>query len=240
MNHLSSSDYELLHRLVRSDAGRRGSSLAALSREFGVSSSFLSQRLKRLAIAGLVDRQQESTPTGRQVQYVPRECLNIQWISPSSGASLRWMALGPVDWEFPLASQVPDLEARTTLLALLRALGKALPGVKSRRPTLVVYGSTMRGKARPGADVDVLALLPASAEVLDERLPDVVATVSLESFRPIQLRSVMGSDLLALPKSIQEAIQREGAIVMEGAPMDVPAPLKSIWEFVYGGRPPDE
>ncbi|MBI4393268.1 MAG: nucleotidyltransferase domain-containing protein [Euryarchaeota archaeon] len=240
MKYLKPADYRLLHRLVQSQSGEKGLTLNALAQELGVSSSFLSQQFRRMMRDDLVERSQESSPEGRTVKYSARDSLAVQWISPSNGACLRWLAHGAIDWDFPLVTQVPDVEARTTVLSFLRRLRREFPGEPAERPTVVIYGSTARSKARPGADVDCIVLVPEPVKAHTRRIIDLAAETSLTASRPIQPRVIGPGRFFELPKVIQEAVQTDGLIVFAGVESEHAATPKGIWELVYGGRPPDE
>lgn len=248
---LSKSDFELVAFLTSKQFGKNPITVEGIVRQFGLSQSLASQRLRKLEREGYLERLTVPTPTGRVVHYRPRPRLQVQWISPAEQVALRWTVADEVDWTFPLVSQVPDQAARFTVLALLQRLLDAhllLPHTfapDQRKSTVrhlglsvIVYGSCARGTARPGSDVDVLSVQaedPASAN-MGELVEDIAADVSLSAARPIQLKHLQGDEFVALPSSIKGSIQSEGLVVHDGLRSKERGDSRGVWGFVYGGR----
>lgn len=242
-------DFRLLRLLVATQFGEEPETVDGLVRKLGVSQSFVSQRLRRLQKEGYLDRRTVATPTGRVVHYIPRPAVHVEWISPDERVAVRWMAKTEIDWRFPLLSQIPDLAAQQTVLALLLRLqeqGLLFPGDLGKRGepvphlglSLVVYGSTARGTARPGSDVDLLSIQDEAKKTVDvqEVVESACADVSLAAPRPIQVKHLLVDDVVVLPKGVQTSIKQDGLIVFDGLRAKRRGPSRRLWEFVYGGR----
>lgn len=249
---LNKTDLGLLRALVALQDPAKPLNVDGLAAKLAVSPAFVSQRLKRLEREGLVERRQETSQEGRVVFYLPRSFYAVQWVSRSEGVAQGWTAKGEIDWSFPLVSQVPDGPARTTLTTLLHHLrsehlldpweGKTWrKGVVERflGLTIIHYGSTARGEARPGADVDLLFVHGDATPNHAERAADLAAGVSLQAARPIQVKHLNIQQLMELPERMWSALKQDGLIVYDGLKTKPGGETRGIWKLVYGGRPVD-
>ena len=154
-----------------------------------------------------------------------------------------------MDWRFPLLTQIPDVTAQQTLLALLLRIqekGLLFPadlGTRERPVphlglSLIVYGSSARGTARPGSDVDLLSIQDEDKKTVDVRevIEAACADVSLAAPRPIQVKHLLADDVVDLPMGVQETIKKDGLIVFDSLRAKRRGPSRRLWEFVYGGR----
>lgn len=194
-------------------------SLERLARRLRMSPPALLGRLRRLRVAGWVERREVITARGRVVHYVPAARVAVQYVSPRAGVAFSWSAAGEVDWDFPLLSRVPDAPARESLKRFLLELRRRnlLDGTATRDGAAVVlYGSTARGTARPDSDCDVLVVVPErkGRKGGDVGLvEDAAATASLEGPRAVQAHAVKPGELTSLPREIRSALKMDGIIV---------------------------
>lgn len=235
---VSDSEFELLRELARAQA-KEPLALAALAKELGISSSQLVRSLRPLVEKGWVERRQVSTPVGRIVHYLPRAIVHVQWISPATGAAEQWTLQDEADWSLPLLGQIPDAAARAALTHFVAGLrsGRRLRPRKDApssdsfdepSTTLIVYGSTARGDARPDSDVDVIAIVEDDSD--EDEILDAAAATSIVSVRPLQVKVIPRDRLGRLPQGIAQAIDEHGVIVFDGLR------VAAIWERVYGRR----
>lgn len=247
---LNETDFGLLRGLVAFQDPDNPSNVESLAAKLGVSPAFISQRLKRLEREGLVERRQKASKAGREVFYLPRPFYAVQWVSPAEGVALAWKTNGEMDWSFPLLSQVPDEPARLTLLALLTTLrdNDLLDAWKKKSSwrknafelfrgfTIILYGSTARGEARPGADVDLLFVHGDAKPEHAERAVDLAAEVSLHAARPMQVKHLNIQQFAALPERIVSALKQDAVIVYDGLKTKPRGETRGIWKLLYGGR----
>lgn len=227
-------------------------SVSAIADRLGVSASFVSQTFSKLHEKGWVERRTRATPRGRVVEYEPLEGLDLQWVAPEERVAIRWSCRGAVDWEFPLASQIPDEKAREIVATFLRELRDArlLDGERARSHAglgVVAYGSAARGDSRPGSDIDLLVLEAAkigeirggtaAGRSARDPIADIAADLSLRSPRPLQVQVVDASDAPSVPPWIVDAIQREGMVVHDGARGRWSKSGFGLFRWVYGDRP---
>lgn len=243
---LSEKEISLLQVLASEARFERFMSVADVAARLGVSGPMASQRLRQLERQGHVERRQIATARGRRVLYIPRAFIEVAWSSPADGIVVSWTARGEQSWEFPLVSQMPDPAARSTLFALLRELRAAGVLDASQRPhefrkqdhlglTLVAYGSTARGTARAGSDLDLVVLHRTSPAIV-EKIEETAAEVSLHSARPIQTFPVRWEGPAVVPASLAATLQSEGIIVHDGLRERAGGPSPRLWSYIYGGR----
>lgn len=249
---LRAPDLRLLQELLKGGNQENPPNVEDVAKRLGVSSAFGSVRLRKLLEEGWVERREVRTATGRTVHYRPLAGLALQWVSPDEGVLLEWLSHGEVDWEFPLASQVPDAQARLSIIAFLRALGNQRLLFPSPRPprgeadrdwpthfglSVVNYGSTARGSARAGADVDLLVLESEAAEDGSAAdIEDLAAEVSLHAPRPIHVAIIGVDEVGNIPDRIARAVKAEGIVVYDGLRTGPAGTTSGIWRFVHGER----
>lgn len=92
--------------------------------------------------------------------------------------------------------------------ALVRQYGNRLKGV-------ILYGSTARGNATAGSDIDLLVLLEQPLDYFVElrRLVDVLYPVQLESEQLISAKPVLFKDFELGTLSLYRNARREGVAV---------------------------
>lgn len=219
--------------------------MQGLAKQLRVSPAFVSQRLRRLLARGRVAREVVRTARGRTVRYRPNPGVVVEWTSPRRGIVHTWSTVGEVDWEYPLTSQIVDLPARESVLAFLRLLNqrKLLPREAPRggsgpieQASVVLFGSSARGTARPTSDVDVLVLLAPWEKSLGGKVKDLAAEVSLQQERPIQAFAVEHDIPFSIPPHIVRAVQSEGIVVFDVSEPRRVAEMRTVWELVYMGR----
>lgn len=247
---LNETDFGLLRALVAFQSPSTPWNVEELSRKLGVSPAFVSQRLRRLERQSLVKRRQEASKDGRVVFYLPKPFCAVRWISPGEGVALGWKVEGEMEWSFPLISQIPDEAARHTLLKLLQTLReKSLldPWHKKsavwknvselfRGLTIILYGSTARSEARPGADVDLLFVHDDPKSDHAQNAADIADEVSLHSPRPMQVKHLNFQQLSDLPERMLSALRKDALIVYDGLWTKPGGETRGIWKLVYGGR----
>lgn len=229
---LNKTDQAILLALTQGRAKGQLLRVDDVARTLKVSAGLVSQRLRRMEREGLVARTQKAVPEGRVVHYLPLAWASISWNSPTEGVFREWFSHGELDWDFPLISQVPDSDARTTVRSflaklefdgLLHARHGFKPAWSKLREsdyhglTLIAYGSTARGKARPGADVDLIGFHREHRQERLKRIEDLAAETSLEGRRSIHL-ALLDWDQRAtkLPPWISDAIESDGKLLFDG------------------------
>lgn len=249
---LNKTDVAILDFLTRAHAAGKPARVEEVAAALRVTQGLVSQRLRRMEREGFVARTQKAVPEGRIVHYLPLPWASVRWSSPREGAFLQWFSNGEVNWEFPLVSQVQDEAAKTTLYAFLERLRSdgMLDARRGFKPawsklkesdqnglTLVLYGSTARGQARSGADVDLICFHREVRKERIARIQDLAADTSLEAPRPIQLAPVHWDDRKRqLPSQILAALEQDGFVVYDGL-RDRPGGARiGIWRMTHGGR----
>lgn len=253
---LRSPDVSLLHELLKGRNQENPPNVEDVAKRLGVSSAFVSTRLRKLLEEGWVERREIRTTTGRTVHYRPLAGLALQWVSPDEGVVLEWLSHGKVDWEFPLVSQVPDAPARLSIIAFLRALrDRRLLVPSTLEPddpdsgspkafehlglTAVHHGSTARGSARAGADVDLIVFESEAQTVhVHPIVEDIAADVSLHAPRPLQVMVLKADEVESLPDRIERAVKTDGIVVHDGLKTGPAGSTRGIWRFVHGEREP--
>lgn len=238
--------------LLSSEASPSGLGVAEIARKVGKSVPFTSQTLQRMGRERLVVSESVPIREGRTVRYRLAGWLDVTWSSPAEGVVVHWRSFGEVDWHFPLVSQIPDYDARTTLWRVLTDLEKIgalrprssprMRGVKIHKAdyrgiTVVVHGSAARGTARKESDVDVVVFCQEPRPDVMERIHSTIDEASLNSPRPIQLALLQwGGDFDRIPLALGQSLQESGLIVFDGLRQHHGAPGTGFWKFVYGGR----
>lgn len=215
-----------------------------LSRKAKISRGRVSQILGRLARHSLVDRRSLPTRNGRSVYYRPSAWVSVQWSSPAEGVLHEWHGSGEIDWTYPLVSQVPDSDARQTVRMFLERLRmrNLLDAPKKGRAefrglSLVVYGSSARGQARPGSDVDVVGFFLDDHHKNASMILDIAAEVSLEAPRAVHLMLLhWDRSVVNRARPIVESWQREGLVVHDGLRKAPGGESAGVWRFVMRGR----
>lgn len=247
---MNSADWSILQRIVALQK-EEPLRLEELASRLRMTAPGLLPRLKRLAEAGWLVREQRVTASGRAVFYLPCASFEARWVSPTDGVAHAWQLHGEPDWRFPLLSQLPDERGRLALRGLLRKLdqqklldpsdGEYSRGDDPRRRwehlglSLVAYGSCARGDAREGSDVDVLIIYDDDARHdFNDFIPDTVAEVSLMSARPIEAALTRIGKLAELPRGIRDAVQRDGLVIYDGLRDKPQGATRGVMRFVYG------
>lgn len=251
MKDITGAEFRVLRERTRTDLAEP-SNVSALADHLGVSASYVSQTFAKLHAKGWVERRTRATTRGRVVEYEPVEGLEVRWVQPDERVAIRWDCRGAIDWEFPLTTQIPDETARKIVVAFLRALRNEgiLDGNREKGHVglaVVVYGSSARGDARRGSDVDLLVFEAAKSSWLRAERPpqasvasrvgDIAADVSLKSPRSIQAHVLDVADVHTLPTWIGEAVQHEGAVVHDGARARWSDGGFRLFQWVYADRP---
>ncbi|MBI2078210.1 MAG: MarR family transcriptional regulator [Euryarchaeota archaeon] len=247
---LKESDSSILRLLTDAHAAGRPLRVEEVAAALRVTPGFASQRLRRMESEGLVARTQKAVPQGRVVYYLPLPWASVRWSSPKEGMFLEWVSAGEIDWSFPLASQIPDPQARETVHSFLTKLriDGLLDARKGFKPswsklresdyqglTIVHFGSTARGKARAGADVDLLCFHSESLRERLRRIEDQATDTTLEGRRPIQLFLVEWQKRTEkVPSWISEAVKTDGIVLYDGLRGPRRSPV-GIWRLVKTG-----
>lgn len=238
--------------LLARQTPERGMGVGEVAAAIGKSIPYASQSLRKMEARGQVSSRATAIPTGRTVQYTLAPWGEMLWSSASEGVVVHWRARSEIDWQFPLVSQIPDLDGQATTLNVLDQLEKegALrarhrPGTavfKRRKDdflglTLIVHGSTARGTARKGSDLDLVVFHQDRRPDIQERIHARIDEASLHSPRPVQLAMFhWGGDLEQVPDTLRHSIRESGLIVFDGLRERAHGQTLGFWRIVYGGR----
>lgn len=218
---LSNSEKRLIDQII--NRGGDGVGLQTISKSVGLAPPTVLAHLRKLVHRGLLERLEPTT--GRSVRYRCRPFFEALLLVPDAKILTAWSTPVPVNWEFPLASRIPDPPAQRTVLDFLgRSRSLGLLGSKTgpwaaRSVSVVVYGSCATGTARPGSDLDLLVLVEPARKRTKNRLADLAADTSLSSERPVQLRVETPTGFRKLPEFIRNEILRDGITVFSTEPM---------------------
>jgi predicted nucleotidyltransferase len=165
--------------------------------------------LKRLTDLGWVSRVELRQTTGREVAYrLVGGSLHFE-VRPDTGTILQWASLGEQDDQFPLVSQVEDLQVREELLIVLRQLRKKWrKDFDQRFYTVVLYGSAARDEVTWKSDIDLMF-------VGDHEDPGLVSEVVQDAIADVQ--EFVSHPVRGVFETRKDFLAGEGRLVKEAA-----------------------
>lgn len=231
---------------------RTGATLSRLADFVGLSAPVVLRHLDVLMRAGVVEK--VPVPKSRASLYRARPFFQATWVDPNLGIVAQWESTMGLDWQFPLASRVPDHRAQQTLRKLLpSAHQKGLLAPRDRRgkpspggdlPALVVHGSCARGEARLDSDLDLVVFVGAATAATRKAWKDFIAEANLWGMRSIDMRLLTLEGLRESPPDFQKNLTREGITVWAPHPSAQileSLAMRALLDFVRGGdsKPPE-